>query len=48
MLCLDKLHLKDEIMNFADEPVEDIVDFIGSLSPDQFSKLSEVCKYIYQ
>ena len=40
LLCLDKLHLKDEIMNFADEPVEDIVNFIGSLSPDQFSKLS--------
>ena len=41
LLCLDKLHLKDEIMNFADEPVEDIVNFIGSLSPDQFSKLSK-------
>ena len=41
MLCLDTLHVKDELMKFADEPVEDIVEFIGSLTPDQFSKLSE-------
>ena len=46
MLCLNKLHLKDEIMNFADEPVEDAVEFIGSLSPDQFLKLSEFANNI--
>lgn len=46
MLCLNKLHLKDEIMNFADEPVEDAVEFIGSLSPDQFLKLNEFANNI--
>ena len=46
MLCLNKLHLKDEIMNFADEPVEDVIDFMGSLSPDQFLKLSEFANNI--
>ena len=46
MLCLNKLHLKDEIMNFADEPLEDAVEFIGSLAPDQFSKISEFANNI--
>ena len=41
MLCLNALHIKDERMIFADEPVEDVIEFIGSLTTDQFQKLSE-------
>jgi len=46
MLCLDVLHLENEKMNFADEPIEDVVEFIGSLSPEQFSKLSNFANNI--
>ena len=41
LLCLDILNVKDERMQFAEEPIEDVVEFIGSLSTDQFRNLSE-------
>jgi len=41
MLSLDVLQLKDERMIFAEEPIEDVIEFIGSLSTEQFRKLSE-------
>ena len=40
MLCLDVLHIKDERMLFSEEPVEDIVEFIGSLTTEQFAKIN--------
>jgi len=46
MLCLNALHIKDERMIFADEPVEDVIEFIGSLTTDQFQKLSEYANNI--
>lgn len=46
MLCLSALHVKDERMNFADEPIEDIVEFIGGLTTEQFQKLSEFANSI--
>ena len=41
MLSLDTLQLKNERMIFADEPVEDVIEFIGELSTDQFNKLTD-------
>ena len=46
MLCLDVLNVKDERMLFAEEPVEDIVEFIGSLTTEQFSKLNKFANNI--
>ena len=46
MLCLDKLQVNDEIMRFADEPVEDVIEFIGNLSAEQFKKLSSFAETI--
>ena len=40
MLSLDALQLKEERMIFAEEPVEDVIEFIGSLSTGQFEKLT--------
>jgi len=40
MLCLDVLHVKDERMLFAEEPAEDIIEFIGGLTTEQFTKLN--------
>ena len=41
MLSLDALQLKDERMIFAEEPIEDVIEFIGSLSTLQFEKLTD-------
>jgi|21_taG_2_1085346.scaffolds.fasta_scaffold16042_1 hypothetical protein len=41
LLSLDALQLKDERMIFAEEPIEDVIEFIGSLSTIQFQKLSD-------
>ena len=46
MLCLDKLQMDDELMHFADEPIEDVVEFIGNLSTEQFKKLSSFAETI--
>ena len=41
VLSLDALQLKDERMIFAEEPIEDVIEFIGNLSTTQFNKLTE-------
>ena len=41
MLSLDALQLKEERMIFAEEPVEDVIEFIGSLSTAQFNKITD-------
>lgn len=46
LLCLDVLNVKDERMLFSEEPVEDIVEFIGGLTTEQFSKLNEFANNI--
>lgn len=39
--CLNVLQLKDERIVFADEPYEEIVNFVGNLSTEQFRKLQD-------
>ena len=41
LLSLDILLLKDERMIFAEEPIEDIIEFIGNLETKQFNKLTD-------
>ena len=41
VLSLDALQLKDERMIFAEEPIEDVIEFIGNLSTVQFNKLTD-------
>ena len=41
MLSLDALQVKDERMIFAEEPIEDVIEFIGNLSTVQFNKLTD-------
>ena len=48
MLSLDALQVKDERMIFAEEPLEDIVEFVGNLSTEQFAKLTEFTNNIPQ
>mgnify|MGYP000194435917 CR=1 FL=1 len=48
LLSLDILLLKDERMIFAEEPLEDIVEFVGNLSTEQFAKLTEFTNSIPQ
>lgn len=38
-LCLDKIYTEDEIINIQDEPKEEIVKFMESLSTEQFDKI---------
>ena len=46
LLSLDALQAKDERMIFAEEPIEDVVNFIGNLTNEQFRKLSEFSENI--
>ena len=46
LLSLDALQAKDERMIFAEEPIEDVVNFIGNLTNEQFKKLSEFSENI--
>lgn len=39
--CLDSILTEEEHISFADESREEIMDFIDSLNPDQFSKISD-------
>ena len=39
ILYLDKLKTEDELINFADEPKEEIKAFIDNLTPDQFEPI---------
>ena len=48
MLSLYALQAKDERMIFAEEPIEDIIEFIGNLSTEQFGKLTEFTNSIPQ
>ena len=41
LLSLDALQLTDERMIFAEEPIEDVIEFIGNLSTVQFNKLTD-------
>ena len=41
ILSLDKLKTEDEIINFSDEPKEEIMKFVEQLSTQQFEKIME-------
>ena len=41
MLSLDALQVKEERMIFTEEPIEDVIEFIGNLSTVQFNKLTD-------
>jgi len=41
ILCLDKLKTDDEIIDFADESKEDIMNFIEQLTTGQFDKIMD-------
>jgi hypothetical protein len=40
-MCLDSLQTEDENILFADESAEEIEEFFGSLTADQFNKIME-------
>ena len=46
LLSLDSLQIKDERMIFAEEPIEDVMEFIGNLTTEQFKYLSDFCDSI--
>lgn len=41
IMCLDKLHTPDELLDFNEEPKEEIEEFINNLSSDQYAKMME-------
>jgi hypothetical protein len=41
LLSLEALQTNDERMIFAEEPIEDIIEFIGNLSTAQFNKITD-------
>ena len=39
VMSLDKLHTPDELINFSEESVEEVEEFLNNLLPDQYSKI---------
>lgn len=46
LLCLDKLHTEDELVDFKDYSTKEQIDFIESLSAEQFDKILEFIRNI--